>query len=575
MKSKSLHDKAPTLNYQGVHEQISSLIELGRLDEIEILLRTDCLTLINNLEEVDQTFSLFENILTCIHNHPGNYSTLRETLINSLGVLCGRIGLRKEALNFYILALICSETKRASTYCNNIGAALADFGDFYLAKKFYREALELNDFVNDVSTDADKRLHNIVIINQAIANLNLGKRETAKANLSLIYHLEEGLISDIYRFANWHIEISDFNSLEEAYSYIKRLEEDKSGSRLVYTYFLRKYLFEKYKNIPIEMQYSILFGSFGIHDLVTNIDDKKDTILQLIRLSKELDRKEDQAIFHEALYQITLSETNHNNNATRILVEQYLQFFNNLSNTNKKTKHQKEELTKLTFLLSHHLKTPVRNINGFTDLIRKKIEPEKDNDIEEYFGFVNKGCSELYQLLDNINQIAHFNSKTEKELEVDLNFLIKQIEQDLRRIHQNSVNVTCKNQLPTLLARPSDMKNLFAILIENGIKFNVSNQPEISIAYQEKQDKIVLFITDNGIGIEQTYQNKIFDFFTKLEANHVFPGTGFGLGMAKKILDYYNGNIKLVKSDNQGSVFSFELPKSMRLDDQKQQRKSG
>lgn len=568
MKSKSLQGKTSTLLYADLHDQVTQYLELGKLNEIEELLKHNSATFIKNLKEAEKTITLIERILEEVNknNGQGNHHSLRESLINGLGVLCGSIGLRKEALNFYILALICSEGKKGSTYCNNIGAALADFGDFYLAKKFYQEALELNDFVRDISTDKDKRLHNIIIINKAIANVNLGNTEAAKENLTHIYDIQGGFVDDIYNFACWHIEMSKFSTVEEAHSYIKEIEQDKSGTRLHYCYFLRKFLFEKYENIPTETRYSILSESFSVHDKVSNIDDKKDTILQLIQLAKELGKKEDEYVFQEALYQLSLSETNHNSNATRILVEQYLLFFNNLSRTNKKTKHQKKELTKLTFLLSHNLKTPIRNISGFTDLIRKNIEPNQDQDIEEYFNFINKGCSELYLLLDNINQIANFNDKTENEVEVDLNVLLKSIEFDLRQKYHNNIHISFSSKLPTVLTRPTDMKKLFEIIIENGIKFNDTEQPKVSIDFNQKRNKLIFHLSDNGIGIDPAYHLQIFDFFTKLEPNHVYPGTGFGLGMAKKILDYYDGNIKLIHSGDKGSVFSIELPQNIQVD---------
>lgn len=362
--------------------------------------------------------------------------------------------------------------------------------------------------------------------------------------------------------------MSNYTKVEDAYSYIKEIEQDDSGNRLQYSYFLRKFLFEKYENISKETKYTILSESFDIHDKVSNIDDKKDTILRLIQLAKELGKREDESVFQEALYQLSLSETNHNSNATRILVEQFLRFFNNLSQTNKKNKHQKKELTKLTFLLSHNLKTPVRNISGFTDLIRKNIQPNEDHDVEQYFNFINKGCSELYQLLDNINQIAHFNNKTEKEVEVDLNILLKTIESNLRNKYHSNIRISFSSILPTVLTRPKDMKKLFEIIIENGVKFNNTEHPEVTIDFNQKRNKLVFQLSDNGIGIDPAYHLKIFDFFTKLEPNHVYPGTGFGLGMAKKILDYYDGSIKLIQSGKQGSTFCIELPKNIKLEQQ-------
>lgn len=96
-------------------------------------------------------------------------------------------------------------------------------------------------------------------------------------------------------------------------------------------------------------------------------------------------------------------------------------------------------------------------------------------------------------------------------------------------------------------------------MVENGIKFNKSKVVDIRFEHILENDKLKLIITDNGIGIDKHGQSKIFDLFTKLENRSKFPGTGFGLGMAKKILEYYNGKIFLKKSEKTGSVFQIEL----------------
>ena len=103
---------------------------------------------------------------------------------------------------------------------------------------------------------------------------------------------------------------------------------------------------------------------------------------------------------------------------------------------------------------------------------------------------------------------------------------------------------------------------IFKNLIENGLKYNESKNPEISIAHQTDPDGTTFSIIDNGIGIDQKYSEKIFEMFSRLQKKEGWEGTGLGLATCKKIIDQMGGRIWLESKSGNGSTFKFSLPTS-------------
>ena len=100
-------------------------------------------------------------------------------------------------------------------------------------------------------------------------------------------------------------------------------------------------------------------------------------------------------------------------------------------------------------------------------------------------------------------------------------------------------------------------------LIENGIKYNQSNKPVVVVSHQVNDEFLELRFEDNGIGIEEEYREKVFQFFKRLHGSTEYEGTGIGLGLCKKIVQNYNGIIFVKALEKGGSVFIIQFPKSL------------
>jgi signal transduction histidine kinase len=140
---------------------------------------------------------------------------------------------------------------------------------------------------------------------------------------------------------------------------------------------------------------------------------------------------------------------------------------------------------------------------------------------------------------------------------IELTILIDEV---VRTIHvPNHIEIVFKNEMPKVYGNDFRFKQLFQNLIQNSIKFNDKEKGFVEIGSNENENEIEFYIKDNGIGINERYQSKIFDLFSKLENND--QSSGIGLSIVKKIIDLYGGKIWLESQEAIGTTFYFTIVK--------------
>ena len=218
---------------------------------------------------------------------------------------------------------------------------------------------------------------------------------------------------------------------------------------------------------------------------------------------------------------------------------------------------QNQVLNEYAHMVSHDLKAPLRSIDT---LINWFIEDNQEMMNETNMKSLNLILSNVEKMDLLIKGILNYTAVENNENQdriIDLNILI---DETLRTIHiSEHVEITVKNQLPKVFGNDFRYKQLFQNLIQNAIKYNDKENITVEIGNSESTNEISFYIKDNGIGIPQQYQTKIFDIFSKLENND--PSSGIGLSIVKKIIDFYNGTIWLESQENIGTTFYFTIPK--------------
>jgi len=217
------------------------------------------------------------------------------------------------------------------------------------------------------------------------------------------------------------------------------------------------------------------------------------------------------------------------------------------------------ELERFAYIASHDLKTPLRNVVSFLDLIERKVVKYNDKELKEFTYHARQGASHMHHLIQDVLEYSRVNNAIKENKQVDLNDTLMKICINLQpQLIEKNAKVFVAN-LPVVQGEQNHMTQLFSNLIENGIKYNNNSSPSIKINHRSDNGQHVFAISDNGIGIEEKYYNQIFQMFKRLHTNSNYEGTGIGLSICKKIIDLYQGEIWLESKPSEGSVFFFTL----------------
>jgi len=224
----------------------------------------------------------------------------------------------------------------------------------------------------------------------------------------------------------------------------------------------------------------------------------------------------------------------------------------------KDLESQNEALNNYAHMVSHDLKSPIRNINALMTWV---IEEEKEKFSKES----NYNCELVYQnlakmdaLIDGILRHAMIDAAEGEKVTIDINLLIEEIKNTIYFPDITKINVL--NKLPIIKAEKYKLEQLFKNLIVNAISATEHlKKGEITIAVEEENEYWKFIIADNGKGIAEKHQEGIFQMFKKLENNA--NATGIGLALVKKIVNFHKGEIWLKSIENQGTSFYFTLKK--------------
>lgn len=227
-----------------------------------------------------------------------------------------------------------------------------------------------------------------------------------------------------------------------------------------------------------------------------------------------------------------------------------------LQKANSELERSNRDLEQFAYVASHDLKTPLRNINGFLTLLEKYHIQHISEGGADLVKSAIKSVSFLEKLINGLLEYSQVDKKRNIQKEVDLNNVIELIKHNFR---ETNATIQCPS-MPIIYANFTQMSQLFQNLIGNGIKYNQSEKPLITIDFHESNGFYVFKITDNGIGIEEEYQESVFTIFRRLHTQQEYEGTGIGLSICKKVVEGYGGQIWLESQKGKGTTFYFTLP---------------
>ena len=220
-----------------------------------------------------------------------------------------------------------------------------------------------------------------------------------------------------------------------------------------------------------------------------------------------------------------------------------------------------KELEQFAYVASHDLQEPLRIITGYVQLLEKKYKGRLDSDADEFIHFIVDATARMYALINDLLTYSRVGSQGKEFRNVNCNSVVKAALENLKAtVEEKKAKITIDN-LPEIYADEMQMIQVFQNVIGNGIKFTKDRIPEIKISVQDKKTHWQFSVSDNGIGIQKEYLEKVFVIFQRLHTIAEYPGTGIGLAICKKIVERHGGKIWAESEFGKGSTFYFTIKK--------------
>lgn len=222
-----------------------------------------------------------------------------------------------------------------------------------------------------------------------------------------------------------------------------------------------------------------------------------------------------------------------------------------------------QELEQFAFVASHDLQEPLRMISSFMDLLKRKYGDVLDEKALRYIYFATDGATRMKKIILDLLDYSRAGKSTEDKISIDTNEIIT----GYKLLRKNSIkNKSAKinsDNLPILLSYEAAVTQIFHCLIDNAIKYSVQDvAPIIHVSVIEKEKEWEFSIADNGIGIDSKFFSKIFIIFQRLHNSEDYEGTGIGLSIVKRQVEFLGGTIWLESKLGEGSTFIFTIPKN-------------
>jgi PAS domain S-box-containing protein len=220
-----------------------------------------------------------------------------------------------------------------------------------------------------------------------------------------------------------------------------------------------------------------------------------------------------------------------------------------------------DDLERYAYVSSHDLQEPLRAIVSFSQLLERRYKGQLGQDADEYIAFIVEGGSRMQTLIQDLLAYSRVNTKRQELRPTDTEEVLAAVERNLDLQLREAGAVLTHDPLPSVLADPLQLEQVLMNLVSNAIKFHRPDEPlRIHVGAQKTDGFWELSVKDNGIGIEPEYFDRIFVIFQRLHTREIYPGTGIGLAIVKRIIDRHGGKVRVESMPGEGTTFFFTVP---------------
>ena len=223
-----------------------------------------------------------------------------------------------------------------------------------------------------------------------------------------------------------------------------------------------------------------------------------------------------------------------------------------------------KELRAFAYSVSHDLRAPLRAIGGFADIIARRHRKSLNEQGQHYFDNIVQASEQMNRLIDDLLAYSRLGRQTVRRQPVPLGDLLAQVTTILtERVVKTGAQISLPppDTLPTLDSNWTLLNRVFTNLLDNALLYHRPGAPpRVAVSCQTEADRVIISISDNGIGIAPEFHEKIFNIFQRLHSQTDYAGTGIGLATVKKAVELLGGQISVDSAVGEGSTFYVELP---------------
>jgi signal transduction histidine kinase len=225
-----------------------------------------------------------------------------------------------------------------------------------------------------------------------------------------------------------------------------------------------------------------------------------------------------------------------------------------------RVKERTEDLESFSYSVSHDLRTPLRAINGYANMLEEDYSSVLDEEGKRLVGKVISNAKRMGVLIDDLLTFSRLGRKGTTKSSLDLNKLLETVLSEINQSTTHHAEIKFSNLIPAV-ADYHLMKQVLTNLVSNAIKYSSKKEkPLINIKSERKGRELIYSITDNGVGFDMQYVNKLFGVFQRLHSDEEFSGTGVGLSIVQRIIHKHDGRVWAEGMEGQGATFYFTLP---------------
>lgn len=219
------------------------------------------------------------------------------------------------------------------------------------------------------------------------------------------------------------------------------------------------------------------------------------------------------------------------------------------------------ELEAFSYAVSHDLRTPLRAIDGFSQVLLEDYSDTLDTNARHYLKRIRSAVNSMAELIDNLLNLSSFSRIELRPQPVNLSAMAEDIAEQLNalQLEQNVIiDITPDMQVD---ADPKLIQIVLHNLLDNAWKYSAASaEPHVWFGVSTINHQLVYFIRDNGIGFDMTEANRLFSPFQRLHSQSEYPGSGIGLAIVQRIISRHKGHIWAKSAPNEGATFYFTLP---------------